>query len=132
MRKVIVDEWMTLDGVAQAPGEKNEDTTDGFRYGGWHMDFVDETFMNWMLTNLNEAGGFLLGRRTYEGFAGHWPNASQEEQHPSVQAFRQTPRRCVRFGVRFRRPIWDDANRRCKSKSPNVVCLCFCQSVDAD
>lgn len=38
MRKVIVDEWMTLDGVAQAPGEENEDTTGGFRYGGWHMD----------------------------------------------------------------------------------------------
>jgi dihydrofolate reductase len=80
MRRVIVDEWMTLDGVAQAPGEKNEDTTGGFQYGGWHMDYVDEAFMSWMLANLHEAGGFLLGRRTYEGFAAHWPNASEEEQ----------------------------------------------------
>jgi dihydrofolate reductase len=91
MRKVIVDEWMTLDGVAQAPGEKNEDTTDGFQYGGWHMDFVDETFMNWMLTNLNEAGGFLLGRRTYEGFAGHWPNAAEEEQ-PVAEPLNRAPK----------------------------------------
>jgi len=80
MRKVIADEWITLDGVAQAPGEKNEDLTDGFRYGGWHMDYVDESFQNWMLTNLNEAGGFLLGRKTYEAFAGHWPTAAVEER----------------------------------------------------
>jgi dihydrofolate reductase len=91
MRKVIVDEWMTLDGVAQAPGEKNEDTTGGFQYGGWHMDYVDETFMNWMLANLNEAGGFLLGRRTYEAFAGHWPNASEEEQ-PVAEPLNTTPK----------------------------------------
>jgi dihydrofolate reductase len=91
MRKVIVDEWMTLDGVAQAPGEKNEDTTGGFRYGGWHMDYVDEPFMNWMLANLREAGGFLLGRRTYEGFAGHWPNASKEEQ-PVAEPLNNKPK----------------------------------------
>ena len=91
MRKVIVDEWMTLDGVAQAPGEENEDTTGGFRYGGWHMDYVDEAFQNWMLTNLNEAGGFLLGRRTYEGFAGHWPNASEEEQ-PIAEPLNKAPK----------------------------------------
>jgi dihydrofolate reductase len=91
MRKVIADEWVTLDGVAQAPGEKNEDTTGGFRYGGWHMDYVDEAFMNWMLTNLNEAGGFLLGRRTYAGFAGHWPNASKEEQ-PVAEPLNKAPK----------------------------------------
>ena len=91
MRKVIVDEWMTLDGVAQAPGEKNEDTASGFRYGGWHMDYVDETFMQWMLTNLNEAGGFLFGRRTYEGFAGHWPNAAAEEQ-PVAEPLNRAPK----------------------------------------
>jgi dihydrofolate reductase len=91
MRKVIADEWVTLDGVAQAPGEKNEDTTGGFRYGGWHMDYVDEAFMNWMLTNLNEAGGLLLGRRTYEGFAGHWPNASEEEQ-PVAEPLNKLPK----------------------------------------
>jgi dihydrofolate reductase len=91
MRKVIVDEWMTLDGVAQAPGEKNEDTTGGFRYGGWHMDYVDDDFQKWMLANLNEAGGFLFGRRTYEGFAGHWPKASKEEQ-PIAEPLNKAPK----------------------------------------
>lgn len=91
MRKVIVDEWMTLDGVAQAPGEKNEDPTGGFRYGGWHMDYVDEMFQKWMLTNLTEAGGFLLGRRTYEAFAGHWPNAAAEEQ-PIAEPLNKAPK----------------------------------------
>lgn len=91
MRKVIVDEWMTLDGVAQAPGERNEDTTGGFRYGGWHMDYVDEAFQKWMLTNLNEAGGFLFGRKTYEGFAGHWPNAAPEEQ-PIAEPLNRAPK----------------------------------------
>ena len=80
MRKVIVDEWMTLDGVAQAPMEANEDTTGGFEFGGWHMPYADEAFQKWVVRNLNEAGGFSSGRRTYEAFAGHWPNASIEEQ----------------------------------------------------
>ena len=80
MRKVIVLEWMTLDGVVQGPGAVDEDTTGGFKHGGWHLRYFDDLSRNWMVENLTEAGGFLLGRRTYEGFAGHWPNASDEEQ----------------------------------------------------
>jgi dihydrofolate reductase len=80
MRKVIVNEWMSLDGVVQAPGEPDEDLTGGFQHGGWHLGYFDDTSREWMVKNLTEAGGFLFGRRTYEGFAGHWPNASEEEQ----------------------------------------------------
>jgi dihydrofolate reductase len=80
MRKVIVQEWMTLDGVVQAPGAPDEDTSGGFRHGGWHLPYFDDLSQKSVVENLNEAGGFLLGRRTYEGFAAHWPNASQEEQ----------------------------------------------------
>jgi dihydrofolate reductase len=80
MRMLIVDEWMTLDGVAQAPDEPDEDTTGGFQHGGRHMRYVDDKFQNWVLGNLNGAGGFVFGRRTCEGFAGHWPNAPKEEQ----------------------------------------------------
>ena len=80
MRKLIVDEWLTLDGVAQAPMEPEEDKRGGFEHGGWHMPYADEAFQKWVLQNLTEAGGFVLGRRTYEGFASHWPNASEEEQ----------------------------------------------------
>jgi dihydrofolate reductase len=80
MRKVIVQEWMTLDGVVQAPGAADEDTTGGFKYGGWHLRYFDDISQKWVLEDLAAAGGFLLGRRTYEGFAAHWPNASEEEQ----------------------------------------------------
>jgi len=80
MRKLLVDEWMALDRVVQAPGAPDEDTTGGFQHGGWHLRYFDDISRNWVLTYLNEAGGFLFGSRTYEGFAAHWPNASEEEQ----------------------------------------------------
>jgi dihydrofolate reductase len=80
VRKVIVNEWMTLDGVVQAPGAADEDTSGGFEHGGWHLRYFDEVSQKRVVENLNEAGGFLFGRRTYEAFAGYWPNASEEEQ----------------------------------------------------
>ena len=80
MTKVIVNEWMTLDGVAQAPGAADEDTTGGFEHGGWHLRYFDDISQNKVVENLTEAGGFLLGRRTYEIFAAYWPNAPEEEQ----------------------------------------------------
>jgi dihydrofolate reductase len=80
MRKVIVTEWMSLDGVVQAPGAPDEDTTGGFQHGGWHLRYFDDLSQRWVVETLTAAGGFLLGRRTYEGFAAHWPNASEEEQ----------------------------------------------------
>jgi dihydrofolate reductase len=80
MRKVIVQDWMTFDGVVQAPGTADEDTTGGFEHGGWSLRYFDDISMKWVVDNLTEAGGFLLGRRTYEGFASYWPNAPEEEQ----------------------------------------------------
>lgn len=80
MRKVIVNEWMSLDGVIQAPGGDREDTDGGFAHGGWHMAYMDDMARKWVLDYLTDAGGFLLGRRTYEIFAAYWPTASEEEQ----------------------------------------------------
>jgi dihydrofolate reductase len=80
MRKVIVNEFLSLDGVAQAPGAADEDTTGGFEHGGWHMRYFDDLSQKWVLEGLTQAGGFLLGRRTYEIFAAYWPNAPEEEQ----------------------------------------------------
>jgi dihydrofolate reductase len=72
---------MTLDGVAQAPGGADEDTSGGFVHGGWHMRHADdELAQRWVLQNIVQAGGFLLGRRTYEIFASFWPKAPAEEQ----------------------------------------------------
>ena len=81
MRRVIVNEFISLDGVAQAPGGEEEDTSGGFAHGGWHMRYMeDETAMKRVLEGILDAGGFLLGRRTYEIFAAYWPNASEEER----------------------------------------------------
>ena len=81
MGKLVVNEFMSLDGVAQAPGGADEDTSGGFGHGGWHMRYMeDELAMSWVLASIVEAGGFLLGRRTYEIFASYWPNAPEEEQ----------------------------------------------------
>jgi dihydrofolate reductase len=81
MRTVIVNEFMSLDGVAQAPGGADEDPSGGFAHGGWHMRYMeDELAQKWVLESIVEAGGFLLGRRTYEIFAAYWPNAPEEEQ----------------------------------------------------
>ena len=79
MRKVIVNEFLALDGTAQAPGGAEEDTSGGFQHGGWHMQYLDDAFREWVTRPIDEAGGFLLGRRTYEIFAGYWPNAPEEE-----------------------------------------------------
>ena len=81
MRKVMVNEFMSLDGVAQAPGGPDEDTSGGFAHGGWHMRYMEDEFaQKWVLASIVEAGGFLLGRRTFEIFADYWPNAPEDEQ----------------------------------------------------
>jgi dihydrofolate reductase len=81
MRKLVVNEFLSLDGVAQAPGGDGEDTSGGFAHGGWHMRYMeDELAQRWVLESIVEASAFLLGRRTYEIFAAYWPNASEEEQ----------------------------------------------------
>jgi dihydrofolate reductase len=79
MRKLIVNEFMSLDGVAQAPGAAEEDTSGGFEHGGWHLRYFDGISQKRVLESIVEAGGFLFGRRTYETFASYWPNASEEE-----------------------------------------------------
>jgi dihydrofolate reductase len=80
MRKVVVNEWMSLDGVVQAPGQADEDSDGGFKHGGWHLRYFDEPSQKWVVDGYAEAGGFLFGRRTYEILAAYWPNAPEEEQ----------------------------------------------------
>jgi dihydrofolate reductase len=84
MRKVIVNEFMTLDGVVQAPGGTDEDRDGGFKYGGWQMPYFDDVGGQAVVEGMAEAGGFLLGRRTYEIFAAYWPTAPEEVQAVAV------------------------------------------------
>src|SRR3954447_3750021 len=80
MRKLIANEFMTVDGVVQAPSYADEDTTGGFQHGGWHSRYFDDVSMSWVVENIGRAGGYLLGRGRYEMFAAHWPNAREEQQ----------------------------------------------------
>lgn len=72
MRKIIVIEFVTLDGVMQAPGGSKEDAAEGFKYGGWMMPYRDEMFSKVMEKQMKPAD-YLLGRITFEIFASYWP-----------------------------------------------------------
>ncbi|HJS48937.1 MAG TPA: dihydrofolate reductase family protein, partial [Gaiellaceae bacterium] len=75
MRDLVVQTFMTLDGVMQAPGGPEEDPTGGFEYGGWSVNAWDETMMETMSEAMQAPCEYLLGRKTYEIFAAHWPYA---------------------------------------------------------
>ena len=72
MRKIIVSTFISLDGVMQAPGGPEEDTSGGFKYGGWTAPYGDEVF-NTKLQKQMEPADILLGRKTFEIFASYWP-----------------------------------------------------------
>lgn len=73
MRKIIVLSFITLDGVMQAPGGPEEDTSGGFKYGGWTAPLFDEEGGQLMGRQMQPAD-LLLGRKTFEIFAGYWPH----------------------------------------------------------
>ena len=80
MRKLIVSEFLTLDGVMQAPGSPDEDRSGGFKHGGWQMQYFDDIGAKVIIEGIAGSGAFLLGRRTYEIFAAYWPTAPEEAQ----------------------------------------------------
>ncbi|MFC9930544.1 dihydrofolate reductase family protein [Streptomyces sp. NPDC127190] len=73
MGKLVSTLFVTLDGVYQAPGGPQEDTSGGFTHGGWSFPFGDEDFGRFVTESFDRAGAFLLGRRTYDIFASYWP-----------------------------------------------------------
>jgi dihydrofolate reductase len=77
MRKLIVSTFMTLDGVMQAPGGPEEDTSGGFAHGGWSVKHWDERMDEFMTEATSAPFAMVLGRRTYEILASYWPTAEE-------------------------------------------------------
>ncbi|OGZ65570.1 MAG: hypothetical protein A3C50_02865 [Candidatus Staskawiczbacteria bacterium RIFCSPHIGHO2_02_FULL_43_16] len=82
MRKIIVLEFITLDGVMQAPGGPEEDTSGGFKYGGWTVPYFDDFAGKVMAEQMKQPFSLLLGRKTFEIFASYWPQ--HEDQWPGI------------------------------------------------
>ena len=79
MRKIVVSTFLSLDGVMQAPGGPGEDPDGGFDQEGWSVNYWDDRMGQVMGDFMGKPFDLLLGRRTYEIFAAHWPHASEEE-----------------------------------------------------
>lgn len=82
MRKLVVLTFLSLDGVMQAPGGPDEDSSSGFKYGGWTVPYFDEFLGGIMGEQMSKRADLLLGRKTFEIFAGYWPQ--HEDDWPGI------------------------------------------------
>ena len=90
MARLVVQNNLTLDGVMQAPGGADEDTRDGFAYGGWAQPYFDPVMAEAAGESMARGGAMLFGRRTYEQFASFWPN--QPADDPFAKVLNETPK----------------------------------------
>ena len=86
MRELIVNTFLTLDGVMQAPGGPQEDPSGGFEHGGWSFGYWDESMQATMGELMSKPFDLVLGRRTYEIFAAHWPYSDEPAAEPLNRA----------------------------------------------
>jgi dihydrofolate reductase len=77
--KIVVSQFLTLDGVMQAPGDPDEDRSGGFGQGGWQLAYFDDLFGTFVMEGFSATGALLLGRHTYESFARHMPSQPAED-----------------------------------------------------
>ena len=103
MRKIIVVEFITMDGVMQAPGGSKEDASEGFKYGGWMGPYFgkDKVAGEEMDKQMKKTYGLLLGRKTYDIFAGFWPENT--ESWPQVN---KIPKYVV--SKTLKNPTWEN------------------------
>lgn len=96
MRKIVVLSFVSLDGIMQAPGGPKEDTSGGFKYGGWSVPYADEFSGKIMSAQMGIPFDLLLGRQTYDIFAAYWPK--QDPAHPVARPFNKATKYVVSRG----------------------------------
>jgi dihydrofolate reductase len=79
MVELIIGTFVSVDGVMQAPGGPDEDPSNGFEHGGWSFGYWDDAMGETIVAQMQRAEAFLLGRKTYEIFADHWPKVGDED-----------------------------------------------------
>ena len=93
MSTIVVINFMSLDGVIQAPLRADEDADGGFVHGGWVQPYMDETVATFMSSATSKASGMLLGRRTYENFVADWEQVDATD--PAIAAMNRIPKYLV-------------------------------------
>jgi dihydrofolate reductase len=91
MPKIIVNAFLTLDGVMQAPGGPDEDREGGFQHGGWQAPLSDELVGRLVVDGIKDADAFLLGRKTYDIFSNFWPKVT-DPNNPIASALNSRPK----------------------------------------
>jgi dihydrofolate reductase len=92
MGLIHIDEFTTLDGVAQAPGGPEEDTESGFAFGGWQAPLIDDVVGEEVGAGLADLDALLLGRKTYDIFAAYWPHQEDGVDGGIAKLFNQVPK----------------------------------------
>jgi dihydrofolate reductase len=105
VRKIVVLSFISLDNVMQAPGGPEEDTSGGFKFGGWTVPHSDEVSGEWMGEQMSMPFDLLLGRKTYDIFAGYWP------KHPEIKEVAEPFNKAVKYVVSNSSPelTWENS-----------------------
>jgi dihydrofolate reductase len=103
--KLTMTTFVSLDGVAQAPGRPEEDPSDGFTRGGWSAPYADEDFGRIVTERFGRVDAFLLGRRTYDIFASYWPKQTDPDD-PIASKLNALPKYVA--STTLQDPQWDN------------------------